>query len=651
MSYLKYDKKNLINLDHSLNKEILRSNRAGAYASYSLVGCNTRKYHGLLVCPIASFKNELHVLLSSLDLSVVYNSSEFNLGIHKYQGDVYIPSGHKYIQSFEADETPIVVYRIGGVKIQRECLLVEEEQQIIIKYSVLEADKPIKLKFTPFLAFRGIHKLSKSNMYAKSKIGYLDNGVSACLYDGFPKLNMQFSKTAEFIQIPDWYYNIEYSNEQRRGYNYKEDLFVPGYFETEVTEGESLYFSASTAEENSKTFAEKFNRGAKTRIPRDSFKNCLLNSAEQFILKSNELTDIKAGYHWKEISGRDTFISLPGLCLTSDSNGVDAFFNVVDSQILTLKNGLFLTQSKEGRYIYSSADSSLWFIWSLQQYIAKYGEAKMIWSTYGRTIKKILTSFSTGKSPYVQMLKNGLLHTGEIGMALTWMDAIYAGRPITPRIGAVVEINALWYNAICFGLELANKFKDLAFIRKWKKHTQLISNSFKDVFWDEEKGYLADYAGDNKTNWSIRPNQIIAASMIHSPLTTEMKKSIVETIKQHLLTTRGIRSLAPEDALYKGVYQGNQEQRDHAYHQGSAWPWLLQHYCDAYLQVYKESGIEHFKKIISDFEPAMHEHGLGSISEIYDGNPPHAPKGAISQATSVASLLRIIDVIETNQTT
>jgi predicted glycogen debranching enzyme len=245
------------------------------------------------------------------------------------------------------------------------------------------------------------------------------------------------------------------------------------------------------------------------------------------------------------------------------------------------------------------------------------------------------------------MLDNGLIYAGEPGKALTWMDASVYRKPVTPRTGCAVEINALWYNAVCFSLELAEKANDNAFIKKWKKWPDKIKEAFNQTFWDKEKGYLADFVNENHKDWNIRPNQIIAASVKYSPISNEIKNNIIETVKRYLLTPRGLRTLAPKNPEYKGIYVGTQEHRDLAYHQGTVWPWLLEHYCEAFLNLHKQSGLQHIKKLIDDFEPVMNEHGVGTISEIYDGDPPHAPKGAISQAWSVAAILQVIDKIET----
>jgi predicted glycogen debranching enzyme len=648
MSYLKFDKQELINLEYSLNREILRSNRAGSYASMTIVGCNTRKYHGLLVCPMEHLDDDKHVLLSLLDVTVVHKQEEFNLGIHKYQGDLYHPRGHKYVQDFKIETVPQTFYRVGSLRILRESVLVEKEQQILIRYTILEAESPIKLKFTPFLAFRNMHQLSKANLHANTKVKHIENGIRIRLYDGYPYLHLQFSKNVEFVQVPDWNYNIEYLEEQKRGYDYKEDLFVPGFFEITAKKGESIIFSASTELNKASSIKRKFTTEGDKRIPRTNFKNCLLNSAEQFIVKKKKKTEVTAGYPWFGTWGRDTFIALPGLTLTQGDT--KTFLAVVDTMVAKLKNGLFPNMGSDDDPAFNTVDASLWFFWALQQYTNDYQAHQQVWETYGSKMKSILSSYQKGTAHNIHMLDNGLIYAGENGKALTWMDAVVNGEPVNQRNGCPVEINALWYNAVCFSLELANESNDTAFVNRWKKWPDIIVESFSETFWDEKKGYLADYVDGDYKNWSIRPNQIIAAALKYSPIHNDIKNAVIETVRRFLLTPRGLRTLAPQNQNYRGVYEGNQEQRDFAYHQGTVWPWLIEHYVEAYLILHKKSGLPHIKKIIDDFEPVMDEHGIGSVSEIYDGDPPHAPKGSISQAWSVAAILRIIDKVEKLET-
>lgn len=644
MEYLKFDKSQLINLKYSLDKEILRANRAGSYASTTIIGCNTRKYHGLLVCPVDAFGGENHVLLSALDAAIVQHDKEFRIGIHKYSGGNYEPKGHKYIRAFRADTIPEVIYRVGGVLLKQERILVEKEEQILIRYTLLEAHSDTILKLKPYLAFRNAHQLTKANMFANTKVRYIPNGVQMQLYEGFPDLHMQTSKYAEFVHVPDWNYNVEYLREMERGYDYKEDLFVPGYFEMPIEKGESIIFSASTKENNPANLKPKFTREVRKRVPRNSFKHCLVNSAQQFIVKRNHKTEVIAGFPWFGAWGRDTFISLPGLTLATDEYKI--FWEVVNTQVNNLKGGLFPNMGNDDSPAFNSVDAPLWFFWSLQQFVLETGALKEIKSRHWKAMKEILWSYRNGTSFGIHMAENGMIWAGAEGKALTWMDAVVNGKPVTPRNGFAVEINALWYNAICFSLEIAENKKDEKFIDQWKSFPGLIRSSFTQTFWDKNRGYLADYSNNEKTDWSVRPNQVFVTSLPYSPVEKEIQKKVLETIKRELLTPRGLRTLSPKNPDYKGVYKGSQEERDSAYHQGTVWPWLLGHFCEGYLKLHKNSGFLKVKSLIEGFEEEMTEKGIGSISEIYDGDPPFTGKGAISQAWSVAEILRILKKLE-----
>jgi predicted glycogen debranching enzyme len=644
MSYLKFDKTQLVNLEYSLKKEIIRSNRAGSYSCTTLVGCNTRKYHGLLVCPIDEIDGEKHVMISSLDLTIIQHETEFNLGIHKFPGDIYNPKGHKYIRDFEIEKVALTRYRVGGVIISKESVLVAKEEQIILKFTLEDAHSHTRLRFKPFLAFRNFHGLSKANMFVNPRVDKVPNGIKTRIYNGYPSLFIQFSKNVEFITMPDWYYNIEYSEEQARGYDYTEDLFVPGDFELPIKKGETIYVSVSLKLNSPSSLAKKYAREVNARHPRDSYKNCLVNAAEQFIVKKNKKTEITAGFPWFATWGRDTFIALPGLSLALDDE--KTFRAVVDTMVGRMDKGLFPNVGSEINPAFNSVDAPLWFIWSLQEYSKYRKNPDEIWQRYSKPMKAILDSYRKGTIFNIKMHDNGLIWAGEQGHALTWMDAVVDGKPVTARIGYPVEINALWYNAIQFCLELARTAKDSKFIGTWKNIPALIEKSFIETFWNEERGYLADYVDQNMKDWSVRPNQIIAVALDYSPISEEIKQSIIDLVKNDLLTPRGLRTLSPKDPSYEGVYDGNQEKRDRAYHQGTAWPWLLNPFCRAYLKLYKKAGLPLLKQIYEGFEPDMVEYGIGSIAEIYDGNPPHQPKGAISQAWSVSALLQIGKLIE-----
>lgn len=638
MSYIEFEKEQLVNLEYSLSREVIRSNRAGSYASTTIICCNTRKYHGLLVCPMEDLDGGNHVLLSALDETVIQRGKEFNLAIHKYPG-TYNPKGHKYVRDFETEPIPALIYRVGGVLLKKEMLLEQDEERILIKYTLLEASSPTTIKFKPFLAFRNVHALSKANMDADFRYKVVENGIKVKLYNGYKNLFIQFSKKNEYVPVPHWYYNLEYIEEQDRGYDAHEDLYVPGYFEMSIKKGESIVFSAGLKEVASKALKSRFESQVKARIPRDSFRNCLINSAQQFIVRRGSKTEIIAGFPWFGRWGRDTFIALPGLTLSIDN--VKDCIAVLDTMAKELKNGLFPNIGSGETASYNSADAPLWFIWAVQKLAGYTKDYEMVWKRYGKKVKSILEAYKSGTDFNIRMREDGLIYASTTGVALTWMDAIVHGKPVTPRMGCPVELSALWYNAVCFGIEMASIAGDNKFVFSWFEIKKRIEQSFVSEFWSETKGYLADYVNGDFKDWSVRPNMIFAASMEYSPVPDQIKKAIVDKVQKELLTPKGLRTLSPKNPMYKGKYAGNQISRDQAYHQGTVWPWLTGHFAEAYLKLHGKSGVAFIKSLFLGFEDDMTSHGVGAISEVYDGDPPHKAGGAISQAWSVAEILRI----------
>lgn len=645
MGYIKFDKTQLINLEYSLHREILRSNRAGSYAYTTLVGCNTRKYHGLLACPIAHLDGGVHMLLSSLDETVIQHNSSFNLALHRYHGGVYEPKGHKYIRDFDLEPNLSFIYRVGGVVLKKELILVTTEERIMIRYTLLDAHSPTKIRFKPFLAFRNIHSLSKANMDVNRKYNEVENGIKIKLYNGYPSLYMQFSKKVEYVHVPDWYYNIEYLEEKNRGYDYLEDLYVPGYFEMPIRKGEVIVFSAGTKPCVTRSLNRQFDKEIKSRVERINFENCLLNAAQQFIVYKEKRTEIIAGFPWFGAWGRDTFIALPGLTLSQGK--LDVFRDVMNTMIREMKGPFFPNAGTGDNACYNSVDAPLWFFWSLQQFCEFARCYKMAWKEYGKVIKKILNNFRKGTDYNIKMHDNGLLWQGKPGYALTWMDAVVEGKPVTPRIGFAVEINVLWYNAIMFSLTLAKIAQDRKFILEWLEVAERIKKSFHELFYDASKDYLADVVTYETKDWSVRPNQVFATSVPFSPIEDQqIKRNILDVIQRELLTPKGLRTLSPNHPDYKGTYGGNQAERDKAYHQGTVWPWLLGAFAEGMFRIHGKSALSLIERLYQGFEEDMVVHGIGTISEIYDGDPPHLPNGAVSQAWSVAELLRIKMMID-----
>ena len=372
MSYLKLDKTLMINLEQSLTKEVLRTNKSGGYSYTTIVDCNTRKYHGLFVIPLPELDGENHVLMSSLDATVIQHGAEFNLGIHKYPGDNYSPKGHKYIRQYECDSTPSTTYRVGGGILSRELIFSSFENRLLIKYTLVEAHSPTRLRFKPFLAFRKVDALCHENNVLNKNYEVIDNGVKMCLYPGYPELHMQVSHKNDFVYAPDWYRDIEYMKEQERGYEYKEDLFVPGTFELPIKKGDSIFFSVGTTPLSPRTMKHLFEKEAKIRTPRSTFTNCLKSAAYQLYNKREDgQRYILAGYPWFKCRARDFFISLPGCTIAAKTpNLFEAIMATGEKAV-----GNYMANKPIDCEIteIDAPDILLWYIWSIQEYGKYFG--------------------------------------------------------------------------------------------------------------------------------------------------------------------------------------------------------------------------------------------------------------------------------------
>lgn len=646
MGFLDFKKNELVNLSYSLTKEIIRSNRARTYASTTIIGCNTRKYHGLLVVPQPQIDDNNHVLLSSIDETVIQNDAKFNLGIHKYPGGIFEPKGHKYVRDFNTEPNYHIIFRVGGVLLKKEYLLVENEARLLIKYTLLEAKSKTKIQIKPYLAFRNYHSLSKSNFYADTSFKSIENGSSFRLYENYDKLNIQFSKKVEYTHFPHWNYNIEYQEEQKRGYDYQEDLLVPGMFEFEIKKGETVIVSAGINLANINRLKYKYTQEVKKRLPRNNMDNCLIHSAKQFFIHQNDKTEIIAGFPWFGVWGRDTFISLPGLTCAVDNSGVTCQ-KVLNTMVKQNSNGLFPNIGTDKNASFNSIDAPLWFFWAVQNFYSNTNDAKKIWKLYAPTMQSVIEAYINGTNYNIEMHENCLIYGGNENVALTWMDAIVDGKPVTPRTGYNVEINALWYNALMFTSEIAKLNNKNKLSSKYSEIANNTKENFNKIFWDDKNEILADTINGDFKDFSTRPNQIFAVSLPYEILNSTKFKLVVDKVKSELLTPKGLRTLSPKNKNYKGIYCGNQKERDLAYHQGTVWPWLLGAFVDAYTKVYSgKSALKFIEKIYKNFNEDMMNHGIGTISEVYDGDPPHNSGGTISQAWSVSELLRIKKTIE-----
>ena len=634
MAFLSFNKSELVNLEYSLKREIIGSNKTGAYCNTSVVDCNTRRYHGLLAVPVDAFGGEKHILLSGLDESIVVNHRQFNLGIHCY-GDIYEPRGHKYIVDFTAAPVPTLTYKIGETTLRKSVILAPDSDQVMIKYEIVSSPASCELILKPFLAFRCIHRLTKENPEARTGYRELENGVSFNMYEGFPDLNLQFSKASEFRYAPSWYKGITYTDEYRRGFDCKEDLFVPGTFSLKLRKGESVIVSGSTAVEDAKGLSRKFTSIVKKKGNITSNLDLLKYNADLLICNRNGHKQIDAGLTWLETGLlRETIVALPGLTLYAGAEAKE-FEEILDNLIADNAERLSTRTTQ--------IEAPLRIADDLQQYIAFGADAKKVWKKYGPVVKGIIESYLPGHREEVAVHPNGLLWCQKWRTALSWMNAYVNGIPVTERAGYQVETNAFWYNAICFALEMEQKFapKNTAFIQRWNGIKTLIEENFEKTFWIPERGYLADYVDNAGQGPAVRSNQLYAIALEYSPVSDENKSSIMQTIANELITSRGIRTLSPRNEAYRGVYEGSQIDRDLAYHQGCAWIIPLDYYIDLAFRMIGPSYLKRAEYLIEGFYKDIYKHGVGAFSELYDGDPPHEPHGAISSACSTAALLRI----------
>lgn len=639
MSYLKFDKRLMINLEQSLRKELLRTNRSGAYHCTTIVDCNTRKQHGLLVMPIPEFDNENFVLLSSLDETVIQHGTPFNLGLHKYQGDCFSPNGHKYIREFNCDDTIRKTYRVGGVILTKEKIFEEHQNRILIKYTLVEAHSPTTLQFRPFLAFRPVNELCMENEVIDKSYEEVPNGISCCLYKGYPRLYMQCSKKPQFVYEPHWYKGIEYIKDQERGVPYTEDLYVPGYFELPIKKGESIIFAASVEEAKPRALARIYQEEYENRTPRNSFFNCLKNAAQQFYFKQGRDLYILAGYPWFGVRARDQFLALPGCSLAIDD--VKAFEATMKTAEKALRN--FMKDGSQDSMIreIEMPDVPLWAIWTIQHYARELG-AKDCYEKYGKLVADILAYIIKGGHPNLQVHPNGLLYINGRDRIVSWMNSTLNGMPVNPRSGYLVEVNALWYNALKFAAAIfAENGGDAKEIEKWESLAGKVGASYGSTFLNDY-GYLYDYVDGNMTDWSVRPNMLIAISLEYSPLDRRQRKAILDIVTKELLTPKGVRSLSPKSWGYRPWYSGTPYERALAQHQGPARPWLMGAYTDAYLRIFGVSGVAFIERVLIGYEDDLSDKCIGSLSEMFDGNPPYTARGAISFASNVGEVLRVL---------
>ncbi len=635
----------LNDIERASRLEWLEANGLGGYASGTVAGAHTRRYHGLLVAATRPPVGRM-VLLSKLEETVVLDGTRLELGSNFYPGQVH-PKGHEHLVSFERGLFPAFTYEAGGVGLRKTVAAIHDENTTIVFYDVLDAPAPFVLELRPFVAFRGHHELARANTNIRTGTR-LEYGVLAVRpYDGVPDLYVSVPG-ATFVPGPDWYYRFEYPAERDRGLDFHEDLFTHGAFRKSLQRGDSLGVIVSTANPAGRNALDLL--AAETRRRRlllersvlvHPLAQALVLAADQFIVRrGDEGRTIVAGYPWFTDWGRDAMISLSGLCLVT--RRFEDARKVLEVWTRAASRGILPNNFPEdgGEPTFNSVDASLWLFVAAHRYFVATGDEAFLRERLLPALRDILSWYERGTRYGIRVDADGLLQAGEPGVQLTWMDARVGDRVVTPRHGKPVEVEALWYNALAILSELEERFGDLREARRHALLARAVVERFVEVFWCEETGCLADVVAGDRRDTTVRPNQLIALALPFPLLPAGKERSVLEVVEKKLLTPVGLRSLAPGEPGYRPVYAGEGRARDGAYHQGTVWAWLLGPYATALARIRGTAGRSRAREIFEGLASHLTEGCVGSLSEIFDAEPPHAPRGAFAQAWSVAEVLR-----------
>jgi len=638
-------------LDAALHREWLETNGLGGFASSTIIGLNTRRYHGLLVAatkpPVGRF-----VLLAKLEETLFIDGLPFDLSANKYPGVVH-PQGFGYLKQFRLDPFPVFTYEVEGIEIEKIVFMIYGANSTVVHYELAqnnhpEAPKNLRLEIRPLIAFRGYHSTTHENSALNPALKVEPGLTAVTPYTGLPTLYLGHN-AGELKKTSDWYRNFEYDAERERGLDFREDLFNPFVLQFNLRARPQASVVASTERRDVTRVAEyrqaEITRRQNTALSSpvdDDFARHLATAADQYIVSRGDQKTVIAGYHWFSDWGRDTMIALRGLTLPTGKYEVArsilrTFAKHVDQGMLPNR---FPDAGETPEY--NTVDATLWFFEAAHAFLAYTGDLEFVRNELYPGFTDIIAWHARGTRYGIKVDPSGLLASGEPGVQLTWMDAKVGDWVVTPRCGKPVEIQALWYNALCIMEDFARRFDDDVRQRGYRDMATIASWAFNRLFWNEKDGCLYDVVNDGPPDRSIRPNQIVAISLTHTMLAPERARSVVEKVQQHLLTPYGLRTLAPNDPQYRGRYTGDPTSRDGAYHQGTVWPWLLGPFITAYVKVH--GGSDAARRQAAEWLAPLNDHlsdaGLGHISEIFDGDAPHRPCGCIAQAWSVAEVLR-----------
>lgn len=629
----------------AIRREWLETNGIGGWAASTITNAHTRRYHGLLVAATRPPVGRV-VLLSKLDETLIREDTRIELGTNVYPGSVH-PRGFQFLKRFSQDFFPSFTYEVDGMVLQKTVAAIHGENTTVIIYEVIDAPETFKLELCPFVAGRDYHSLTKANDSVRRESHFSDHIWSYQAYEQLPTLYMLVPGT-DFEAAPDWYYNYEYLVEKQRGQDFQEDLFTPGVFTISLKSGDRLGIVVSTDNPMSRDAEDLISKEKERRkslfstLPvSDALTNALTLAADQFVVRrGDDLKTVIAGYHWFTDWGRDTMIALPGLTLITgryeDAKKIlRAFAEHIDQGMLPNR---FPDAGEKPEY--NTVDATLWFFVAAYKYYLYTQDQTFLMDILLPAMAEILDWHRRGTRYGIHMESDGLLAAGEAGVQLTWMDAKIGDWVVTPRSGKAVEINALWYNALAVYERLLNTVGRKEEARAYQRLSEKVITHFDQVFWNPDGGYLFDVVDGDRRDGAIRPNQILAISLPFTLLEGDSARQVLKTVEDHLLTPVGLRSLSPQDPAYNPVYQGNAYQRDAAYHQGTVWAWLLGPYLTALVKFRGETGRQQGLKLIQSVHDHLLESGIGQISEIFDGDAPHRPRGCIAQAWSVAEIMR-----------
>jgi predicted glycogen debranching enzyme len=635
------------NLEAASRREWLETNGLGGFASSTLPGINTRRYHGLLVAATNPPVGRL-VLLSKVEETVIIDGDAFDLCSNQYQ-DVVHPAGYRYLKQFRLDPFPIFTFEVHGVRIEKAVFMVQGENTTVVQYEIKSAGKAgsIRLELRPLIAFRDFHSLTGENDALDNRVNAQPGVASFSPYPGLPTLHLSHD-AATVENTGHWYRRFKYEVERERGLDYQEDLFNPCVFRFDLGTQKRATVIASTERRDVASAAlyrrNEVSRRRQTSLGspiEDDFVRALSSASEHYIVSRGAQKTVIAGYPWFSDWGRDTMIALPGLTLPGRRFDIarsilQTFSRYVDRGMLP---NCFPDAGETPQY--NTVDATLWFFEALRSYLSYTGDLEFVRGLYG-VLNDIINWHLRGTRFGIKVDANCLLHSGEAGVQLTWMDAKVGEWVVTPRRGNPVEIQALWYNALCIMEDFAQRLGDESGRKRYGGLATLTRWSFNRLLWNEKGGYLFDVVSGGLPDASIRPNQIFAVSLPYTMLRPERAKLVVDIVQQHLLTPYGLRTLAPSDPQYRGRYTGDPHSRDGAYHQGTVWPWLMGPFITAFIKVNggSQAARQQAETWLSSLKDHLADAGLGHISEIFDGDHPHRPVGCIAQAWSVAEILR-----------